>query len=109
MTRFDLSRGKLRDHLLGERWRYIFGCSQEIRMVDRKEVPAIRFVIGVTLAAYVAGEHLEFSKAPATQTLALGTTSSTSATTTAMLNPMTFAKIEPPPPVVPPGDKKQQG
>jgi len=109
MTRFDLSRGKLRDHLLGERWRYIFGCSQEIRMVDRKELPALRVFVGITLAAYVAGEHFGFSKAPAKQFLSIGTSSSTSSASVMSFNTTTFAKVDPPPPVVPPGDRQQLG
>jgi hypothetical protein len=80
-------------------------------MVDRKELPAVRLVVGATLAAYVAGEHLEFSKAPAKQaiTMMLGTTSNTSVASVVTFNPTTFAQIEPPPPIVPAGDRKQQG
>jgi hypothetical protein len=81
----------------------------EIRMIDRKEIPAVRIFVACTLAAYVAGEHLEFSKAPAKQMLVLSTTSSTSATSVATFNPTTFAHVDPPPPVVPPGDRQQQG
>jgi hypothetical protein len=78
-------------------------------MVDRKELPAVRAVIFCTLAAYVAGEHLEFAKAPAKQMLVLATATSTSATSAVVFNPMTFATVEPAPPVVPPRDKQTQG
>jgi hypothetical protein len=78
-------------------------------MIDHKEFPAIKIVIVCAVAAYVAGQHLEFAKAPAKQMLALTTATSTSATSAVVFNPTTFAKVEPPPPVVPPGDRQQQG
>jgi hypothetical protein len=80
-------------------------------MVDRKELPMVRVVVGAALAAYVAGEHLNYTKAPAKQMLSLATTTSTSSTSVASItfNPSTFAKVEPPPPVVPPGDRQGQG
>jgi hypothetical protein len=81
----------------------------EIRMIDRKEIPALRLLIGCTVAAYLAGEHIEFSKAPAKQMVSIATASSTSATAQVAFNPTTFAKVDPPPPVVPPGDRQQQG
>jgi hypothetical protein len=78
-------------------------------MVDRKEFPAFRFVIGCALGAYIAGEHLEFFKAPAQQTLRLATAPSTGSISAVTLNLSTFAKIDAPPPLVPPGDRQDQG
>jgi hypothetical protein len=78
-------------------------------MIDYKEFPAIKFVIGCAVAASVAGQHLEFSKAPASQVVTLTVSSSTTSTAAVIFNAMTFAKVDPPPPVVPPGDRQQQG
>ena len=77
-------------------------------MLDRKEFPAIRIVIGCAAAAYVAGQHLDFPKAPAKQVLAIATSASTSAAVVTTFNTTTFAKVDPPPPLVPPGDRQQQ-
>jgi hypothetical protein len=77
-------------------------------MLDRKEFPAIRIVMGCAAAAYVAGQHLDFSAAPAKLVLAIATSASTSAAVVAAFNTTTFAKIDPPP-LVPPGDRQQQG
>jgi hypothetical protein len=78
-------------------------------MIYRKELPALRLLIGCTLCAYVAGEHLQFSKAPAQQVLGFATASSTGSIAAVTFNPSTFAKVEPPRPVVLPGDLQQQG
>jgi hypothetical protein len=81
-------------------------------MIDRKELPVIRLVIGCAAAAYVAGEHLRFPEAPAKQTLTVGLATASSTSNVAMAVPFsttTFAKVDPPPPVVPPGDRQQQG
>jgi hypothetical protein len=78
-------------------------------MIDRKEFPAIRIVICCAVASYGAGEHLEYLKAPAKQMLTVATIASTSSAAVATFNPMTFAKVDPRPPVVPPGDRQQQG
>jgi hypothetical protein len=73
-------------------------------MLDRKEFPAIRIVMGCAAAAYVAGQHLDFPAAPAKQVLAMATSASTSAAVVTAFNITTFAKINPPP-----GDRRQQG
>ncbi len=78
-----------------------------MRMIDRKEFPAIGIAIGCAVGAYMAGQHLEFPKAPAKQVLALATSSSTSTAVAVTFNATTFAKVDPPPPV-PPGDRQQQ-
>jgi hypothetical protein len=80
-----------------------------IRMIDRKEFSAIQIAVCCAVAAYGAGEHLQYSKPPAQQMLTLATASSTTSAVVVTFNPMTFAKVEPPPPVVPPGDRQQQG
>jgi hypothetical protein len=79
-------------------------------MTDRNELTAIRIVVGCALSAYVAGEHLQFATAPAKQAIQVVIASSTSTTSGAAVgfSPMTFAKVEPPPPAVPPGDKQEQ-
>jgi hypothetical protein len=78
-------------------------------MIDHKEFPAIKIVIGCAVVFDVAGQHLEFAPAPAKQTLALAISSSTTSTTAVMFNTTTFAKVDPPPPLVPPGDRQWQG
>ena len=80
-------------------------------MTKSKELTAARAVIGCALSAYVAGEHLQYSKAPVQQMLSvsIATTSSAGSFSVVSYNPMTFAKVEPPPPVVPPGDRQEQG
>jgi hypothetical protein len=78
-------------------------------MIDHKEFPAIKIAIGFAVAAYVSGQHLEFSKAPAPQMLKIATTASTSSAAMVSFNTTTFAKVDPPPPLVPPGDRQQQG
>lgn len=78
-------------------------------MTDRKELPAVRIIVGCALSAYVAGEHLEYSKAPAKQYLSVGSITTTSSATSFGFNPVTFAAVEPPPPVIPPRDRQQQG
>jgi hypothetical protein len=81
-----------------------------IRMIDRKEIPAIGFALGCAWGVYVAGEHLQFSKAPAQKMLTImATSSSTTSASIVAFNTTTFAKVDPPPPVVPPGDRQQQG
>jgi hypothetical protein len=77
-------------------------------MLDRKEFPAIRIVMGCAAAAYVYGKHLDFPAAPAQQVLAIATSASTSTAVVTTFNTTTFAKIDPPP-LVPPGDRQQQG
>jgi hypothetical protein len=84
------------------------GRNLVIRMIDRKEIPAIRLVLCCAIAAYGAGEHFETPKAPA-PILKLAITASTSSAAIVTFNPTTFAKVDPPPPVVPAGDKQQQG
>jgi hypothetical protein len=56
-----------------------------------------------------AGRPLDFPEAPAKQVLAIATSASTSAAVVATFNATTFAKVDPPPPLVPPGDRQQQG
>jgi hypothetical protein len=51
---------------------------------------------------------LDFPEAPAKQVLAIATSASTSAAVVATFNATTFAKVDPPP-LVPPGDRQQQG
>jgi len=60
-------------------------------------------------AAYIAGQHLEFSKAPAQQLLSLAPAIGTGSILAVTLDLSTFAKIDPPPPLVPPGDRQLQG
>jgi hypothetical protein len=74
-------------------------------MVDRKDaLTVLRIVAAVTLAAYIAGEHLEFSKAPAKQFLSVKIGSSSSGPImSSPLNPMTFAEVEALTPQRPPG------
>jgi hypothetical protein len=81
----------------------------EIRMIDRKEIKILSILLSGAVAAYGAGAHLEYSKAPAQQTLLLGTTTNTSSAAVVMFNPTTFAEVDPAPPVVPPGYRQQQG
>lgn len=78
-------------------------------MLDHKEFPAIKMVIGCAVTFYVAGQHLEFANAPAKQVLALAASTSTSTSVAVTFNTMSFAKVDPPPPLVPPGDRQQQG
>jgi hypothetical protein len=76
-------------------------------MIDHK---AARVIVTCSLAAYAAGQHLQYAHAPVQQVLSLATASSTtSAVGSFFVNPMTFAKVDLPPPVVPPGDRQEQG
>jgi hypothetical protein len=94
--------------VLCESMHHFPGHNLVIRMIDRKEIPAIRLVLCCAIAAYGAGEHFETPKAPAPM-LKLTITASTSSTAIVAFNPTTFAKADPPPPVVPPSDRQQQG
>ncbi|KRR09554.1 hypothetical protein CQ12_13785 [Bradyrhizobium jicamae] len=75
-------------------------------MFKSKEFTTAKVVVGCALSAYVAGEHLQYSKAPAKHSVSLTIASSTSAVAT--YNMVTFAQLEPPPPVVPPEDRQEQ-
>jgi hypothetical protein len=79
---------------------------KEIRMIDRK---VTRVIVTCSLAAYAAGQHLQYAHAPVQQVLSLATASSTTAQAGFIINPTTFAKVDPPPPVVPPRDRQEQG
>src|SRR5712671_2913505 len=55
----------------------LWWINRVIRMTNRKEMPAVRILVGCTLAAYLAGEHVQFQKGPAQQFLSVGSISTT--------------------------------
>jgi hypothetical protein len=68
--------------------------------------------VGMAFFAYRTGEHFQAMPGPSpSQMLSIVTAGSTStvASVGLVLSPMTFAKAEPAPPVIPPGDRQQQG
>jgi hypothetical protein len=66
--------------------------------------------VGAAIFAYGAGEQLKAMPGPSPNLLLnIATAGSTSTVSAVSLNLTTLAKIEPPPPVIPPGDKQQQG
>jgi len=78
-------------------------------MFNPKEFPAVQIVTACAIAASAAGQKFDASPVvPAKQVLSIAISSSTTSAAITF-NPMTFAKIDPPPPVVPPGDRQQQG
>ena len=78
---------------------------KEIRIIDRK---AARVIVTCSLAAYAAGQHLQYAHAPMQQVLSLATASSTTSAASIAFNTVTFAAVDPPPPVVPPRDRQEQ-
>lgn len=78
-------------------------------MLLRKPSPMIGIVVGATFAAYHAGEHLHYMTPSPSQIIGLATASSTASTSVGLVfSPVTFAKVEPPPPIVPPNRKFEQ-
>jgi hypothetical protein len=70
-------------------------------------------VVAATVVAYTAGEQLRYSDpSPAPSRIlnfAAGAGSTGTISAVMLLNPTSFARIDPPPPIVPPGDRHQQG
>ena len=59
-------------------------------------------LVGAAFVAYQAGEHLRYLEPSTGQIVGIATVASTaSADIGSVMNPMTFARVDPPPPVVP--------
>jgi hypothetical protein len=79
-------------------------------MLFKKPSPVIGIVVGASFAAYHAGQNLHYMTPSPGQLIGIATAASTASVSAIVLtSPMTFAKIEPPPPVVPPNQKFEQG
>ena len=75
---------------------------------DYRLFPALA---AATIVAYPAGEQLRYSEpSPApSSVLSFATAGSTGSISAVMFNTTTFATLDTPPPLVPPGDRQQQG
>jgi hypothetical protein len=80
-------------------------------MLYRKPSPVIGIVVGASFVAYHAGENLHYATPSPSPLIGIATAASTTASASAIVltSPMSVAKIEPPPPVVPPNQKFEQG
>jgi hypothetical protein len=64
---------------------------------------------GAAFVAYQAGEHLRYLEPSPGQVIGLATATSTASVSVGLVfSPATFAKVEPPPPIVPPNQKFEQ-
>ena len=63
-------------------------------------------LVGAVVIGYGAGEQLRFSHPSPSQVLSIPTTASTSSASVVHFSTTTFAKIDPPPPILPPGDRQ---
>lgn len=68
-------------------------------------------VVGAAAFAFATGEHFKSMPGPSPNLLlgAIATTSTSSTVSFVTYSPMTFAKVEPPPPIIPAGDRQEQG
>jgi hypothetical protein len=72
--------------------------------------PLFGAAVGAAIFAYGTGEQLKAMPGPAPGLLLnIATAGGTSTVSIVSFNLTTLAKIDPPPPVIPPGDKQQQG
>jgi len=80
-------------------------------MLYRKPPPVVTILVGAAFAAYHAGQHFRYLEPTPGQIIGLATAASTSVSTSIglMVSPTTFAKVDPPPPIVPPNRKFEQG
>jgi hypothetical protein len=66
-------------------------------------------LVGAAFVAYQAGEHLRYLEPSTGQIVGIATVASTASTNIGLaMSPTTFAKVEPPPPIVPPNQKFEQ-
>lgn len=79
-------------------------------MFNRREIIAVGVAAGCVVTTLQAGERLQFAGAPAKALTSITTASSSGPMSVVVVyHPMTFAKVDPPLPVVPPGDRQEQG
>jgi hypothetical protein len=93
----------------GARLIHISGRYQEATMLLKSDYRVFPTLVGCSLFAWAAGEQLRFSHPSPSQILTVGTAASTSSVSAIGFNTTTFAKLDPPPPVAPPGDRQNQG
>jgi hypothetical protein len=72
--------------------------------------PVTTIIVGALVTAYHAGEHLRYVEpSPPGQLISAAMGGGTVSIGTALIvSPTTFAKVEPPPPIVPPTQKFEQ-
>jgi hypothetical protein len=72
------------------------------------ENKALPIIMGAAVGAYTAGLHLYYLS-PEKPLSGFITVTGASSTSTIHMNATTFVPLEPPPPIVPPSDRQEQG
>jgi hypothetical protein len=89
---------------------YLDGTKLEVHfMLFENNRRIISVVAGSAFGLYTHAQSFDISPAPAPKSLlSIAAASSTSSVSAITLNLTTFAKLDPPPPIVPAKDKQQQ-